>query len=183
MFECEWIYVLDLDEGKLEVFEGSVEKKASESTRFNDIEDEFPSTESGENGEEIEYVLRLAKSFNFDELPATPEEFAKIIRDAIKERNGEEESKTSEGETKDDCEEEEGLSATGTISATTESETATEASTNATTVLQHEPMGEGNESTTKVEVEGNDAEKMDHSEEGKPSMWGSLVKACKQFAI
>lgn len=139
VFGCECVYVLDLDEGKLEAFEGFV-KKDSASMRFNDIEAEIPDPKNmscSEIGSEADYVPCLAKSFSFDELPATSEEFADIIRSTIKERNGDQEKKAGDV-VEEEGEKEEGLSTTGTKSATTDFENATETSSDAITVVRNE---------------------------------------------
>ncbi|KAL1970424.1 hypothetical protein VTN77DRAFT_5585 [Rasamsonia byssochlamydoides] len=76
---CEWAYVVDLDNNVFEVFGGAVSKdKAGSDHRFASV-----------GGERVT-VPALVKSFPFAELPATEEEFVKILQDVIGDEEEEE---------------------------------------------------------------------------------------------
>ena len=68
---CEWAYVVDLDHGVFEVFEGAEWKDKTVSKRFGDI-----------GGEHVT-VPAFVKSFSLTELPTTEEAFITSLNEAF----------------------------------------------------------------------------------------------------
>lgn len=66
---CEWAYVIDLDKGTFEAFEGFQKEPPPPSDRFADL--------PREAGEEY-YPIRMVGSWSLDELP-TDEDFVKAL--------------------------------------------------------------------------------------------------------
>lgn len=62
---CEWAYVIDLDKGYFEVYEGFQKKPLGKTQRFKYLEG---------NGESEYYPIRMVKKYDLDELP-TMEKF------------------------------------------------------------------------------------------------------------
>jgi hypothetical protein len=65
---CEWAYMINLGEGKFEVYTGAKSKNRAASRQFNDI------------GGEHDTVPALVSSFSFTRLPKTEEEFVRLCR-------------------------------------------------------------------------------------------------------
>lgn len=76
---CEWAYVVDLDNDKLEVYHGFNKEPLTEEDRFYKYETDF------EHRKEKYYPVKLVKTFSFKELPLDAEEFEKKIYSEIPE--------------------------------------------------------------------------------------------------
>jgi hypothetical protein len=70
---CEWAYVIDLDAGKFEVYQGFNQEPVPPGQRFSD----FPKDEKGIGY----YPIRLIKSYDLDKLPTVEEFVAELEKD------------------------------------------------------------------------------------------------------
>jgi len=66
---CEWAYVLDFDEGHLEVYRGFHKEPAPEGHNISRFGDEPDPHNDPHNGQFTYYPVRLIKTYTFDNLP------------------------------------------------------------------------------------------------------------------
>lgn len=146
---CEWVYIIDLDDGKFEVFSGMAGKDYSGSTRFNDVQ---PAKASNS----LENVLNrigqgaapaLVKAFDFKELPNSAKKFVELVKDALKERDGEDnEESGEEGETGDEND--------GDESAGGDEAEGNDGTKSSSSIDNSTADGKGDKVTGEVEAEG-----------------------------
>ena len=68
---CEWAYVIDLDKGTFEIYDGFNQRPLDEDERFYS-----PDEKLNEDGTPRYYPVRLVQTYSLDELP-TPKQFLK----------------------------------------------------------------------------------------------------------